>query len=500
MKVLLPSLAGNTQALARLQREADMMSALRHPHIVQILDFNVTEQGVPFLVMELLSGWPLTGGSMAGPPFGPRAAVRIVDQIADALAAAHALGIVHLDLKPDNVILVPTDGRGDFVKVIDFGISQAIGQDRLASDPLIAGTPEYMAPEQVGGSSKEIDHRADQFSLAALAYRPLTGHQPFDGGDPLTLLHQVVNETPVPLSRRVPALGRAVDAVIARAMSKRASDRFPHVRAFADALRAAVEVVESNETVRAASEPDTANQDPWGARSDAASRARDEFVGIVDHELRSILTSVLGDAGLIVDAELGAEEHREQVLAHARRLQRSGARMNRVIGDLVDLASIEAGVLAVNRQLGDPSQIVTETVDRFQNQAASSGLSLAADVDVASTLAEFDSARILQVLANLVESAIESTPRGGQVVVHLERAGDELRFAVRDTGSGIRREHLDSVFEGFRGFDGDERGGARLGLYISKCIVQGHGGRIWAESGARRGSTFWFTLAVAGAG
>ena len=243
VKVLHPSLAGNAQALARLQREADIMSTLRHPHIVQILDFNVTEHGVPFLVMELLEGWPVAGGTTAGPPFEPRGAVHIVEQIAHALAAAHVHGIVHLDLKPDNVMLVPTDGRGDFVKVIDFGISQAIWRDRLATDPLIAGTPEYMAPEQAGGLTEEMDHRTDQFSLASLSYRLLTGHEPFSGADPLAILHQVINETPQPPSRWVPWLGEGVDAVICRAMSKRPTARYPDVMAFADALRAAIELV-----------------------------------------------------------------------------------------------------------------------------------------------------------------------------------------------------------------------------------------------------------------
>jgi serine/threonine protein kinase len=243
VKVLLPSLAGNAQALARLQREADIMSTLRHPHVVQILDFDVTAEGVPFLVMELLGGWPLTGRTASGPPFEPRAALHIIRQIAHALAAAHAKGIVHLDLKPDNVMLVPTDGRGDFVKVIDFGISQAIWRDRLATDPLIAGTPEYMSPEQAGGMTEEIDHRADQFSLASLSYRLLTGHEPFSGGDPFAILHQVISVTQPPPSHWAPVLGDGVDAVIHRGMSKRPDARFPHVMAFADALRAAIELI-----------------------------------------------------------------------------------------------------------------------------------------------------------------------------------------------------------------------------------------------------------------
>jgi serine/threonine-protein kinase len=246
VKVLLPSLAGNAQALARLRREADIMSTLRHPHVVQILDFDLTAEGVPFLVMELLVGWPLTGRTASGPPFEPRAALHIIRQIAHALAAAHAKGIVHLDLKPDNIMLVPTDGRGDFVKVIDFGISQATWRDRLANDPLIAGTPEYMSPEQAGGMTEEIDHRADQFSLACLSYRLLTGHEPFSGADPFAILHEVISVTQHPPSHWAPGLGEGVDAAICRGMSKRPDARYPHVMAFADALRAAIELIASD--------------------------------------------------------------------------------------------------------------------------------------------------------------------------------------------------------------------------------------------------------------
>jgi serine/threonine protein kinase len=243
VKVLHPGLAGNARLLARLRREADILSAVRHPHIVQILDFDVTEWGVPFLVMEMLEGRALTDGAVSGTLFEPRAAAHIIEQVAQALAAAHAQRVVHLDLKPDNVILISTDGRDDFVKVIDFGISRAIWQAQLINESLIAGTPEFMAPEQAGGLHDEIDHRTDQFALAALSYLLLTGHAPFVGADPMAILDQVVNQTPHPPSGHAPWLGAGVDAVIARGLSKRPADRYSNVTDFAEALRGAVDEI-----------------------------------------------------------------------------------------------------------------------------------------------------------------------------------------------------------------------------------------------------------------
>ena len=243
VKVLHPSLAGAAEVLARFRHEADIMAALRHPHIVQILDFDVTDEGIPFLVMELLEGRALGRSMITGQAFDPRAAAHIVDQIAQALQAAHAHGIVHLDLKPDNVILVSTDGRDDFVKVIDFGISRASWSVRPAGVPIIAGTPEYMAPEQACGPGVDIDHGADQFSLAGLAYTLLTGHQPFVGSDPLAVLYSVINDAVLPPSRLAGWLGAEVDAVLERGLSKRPADRFPDILAFSDALRDAVERV-----------------------------------------------------------------------------------------------------------------------------------------------------------------------------------------------------------------------------------------------------------------
>ena len=242
VKVLHSSLARDRDQLARFRQEAEITSTLRHPHIVQVFDFNVTDEGVPYLVMELLEGESLVELVVVDIPLDPRRVVHIIEQIADALHAAHERGVVHRDLKPDNVMLLSTNGAQDFVKVLDFGISQASWRKRLTQDDgRISGTPQYMAPEQACGLREQIDHRSDQFSLAAIAYTLLTGREPFSGDDPIAVLYQVVHQQPPAPVKVVPALGQAVNDVIMRGLAKASDDRFPDVMEFAGALRAAVE-------------------------------------------------------------------------------------------------------------------------------------------------------------------------------------------------------------------------------------------------------------------
>jgi serine/threonine protein kinase len=240
IKVLHRTLTRNAEVLSRFRQEAEITSSLRHPHIVQVLDFNVTEQGSPYLVMELLQGKSLATRIAEAGALPPHTAVDIVHQIAQALHAAHARGIVHRDLKPDNVILLSGDGVEDFVKVLDFGISQASWRPRLTEGAHIAGTPQYMAPEQACGLRDAIEPRTDQFSLAAIAYTLLTGREPFIADDPIAVLYQVVHTEPKPPSAIAPALGAGIDAVIMRGLAKQPVDRFPDVLTFAGALRQAV--------------------------------------------------------------------------------------------------------------------------------------------------------------------------------------------------------------------------------------------------------------------
>jgi signal transduction histidine kinase len=226
-------------------------------------------------------------------------------------------------------------------------------------------------------------------------------------------------------------------------------------------------------------------------RSDAALATRDEFLAIVSHDLRNMLGVMVSSASLMV--RTGAQE--EQRLLQAQRIQRAAGRMNRLIGDLVDVASIEAGRLAVAREPGDPAQVVAEAVEAFQAQATSLGLSVAAELVPPPPPAAFDPARILQVLTNLIGNAIKFTPAGGKIVARVGRDGDDVRFTITDTGVGIPPDKLEAVFERFIQVSHDRRG-VGLGLYISRCIVQGHGGRIWAESQLGEGSAFHFTIPV----
>jgi serine/threonine-protein kinase len=240
IKVLHHGLERNAEVLSRFRQEAEITATLRHPHIVQVLDFNVTDQGYPYLVMELLEGESLARRITAAGPLSPATAVDIIDQIAQALSAAHLRGIVHRDLKPDNIILLSADGVKDFVKVLDFGISQASWRPRLTNGAEVAGTPQYMAPEQACGQRDAIGARTDQFSLAAIAYTLLTGQEPFQADDPIAVLYQVVHADPPPPAALLPRLGAAVDAVIMRGLAKQSAERFPDVTAFVRALRQAI--------------------------------------------------------------------------------------------------------------------------------------------------------------------------------------------------------------------------------------------------------------------
>jgi signal transduction histidine kinase len=229
------------------------------------------------------------------------------------------------------------------------------------------------------------------------------------------------------------------------------------------------------------------------SRADAAIAMRDEFLGIVSHDLRNLLNNMVLSASVITEGVKEAD-HVEQVLKLARRILSAGARMNRLIGDLVDVASIDAGALEVTREPQDPTVVVTEAVQAFQAQAAAKEVSLVCELVPGQLLAAFDSTRILQVLGNLLGNAIKFTPAKGQVLVCVKLVDDEVRFTVADNGPGIPEDQLTSIFDRYSQVTKNDRRGVGLGLYISKCIVRSHEGRLWAESELGHGTTGVFTL------
>jgi serine/threonine protein kinase len=241
VKFVARHLAGDSGAMQRFRREAELLSRLNHPHVVSVLDFDADDQGEPYLVMELLRGETLATRLDRARMLPLGETVQIVSQVAAGLGAAHRAMIVHRDLKPPNVFLESIPGEPVIAKLLDFGISKApVSGRRLTRDHSVIGTPEYMAPEQASGGTGSVDHRADQYSLAAITYEMLAGRTPFAGEDAVAVLVDVVTKQPRPLAEIAP-WAAAVSDVVMRALAKQPGKRFGSVGDFVAELRRAAE-------------------------------------------------------------------------------------------------------------------------------------------------------------------------------------------------------------------------------------------------------------------
>jgi serine/threonine-protein kinase len=237
VKVLAQHLAKDVHALARFNREAEIISQLQHPHVVQVTDFDTTEQGEPYLVMELLTGESLAMRLERERCLPISDAVRIAHQVSSGLAAAHAANIVHRDLKPANIFLTQVANHGTVVKLLDFGISKRVGVGTgLTGEYDILGTPDYMAPEQALGKTALVDHRGDQYALAVITFEMLTGRTPFSGTTVMDVLRQVIGEEPPLIEELAPHVPREAGDVLRRAMSKDPEHRFASITEFSAAL------------------------------------------------------------------------------------------------------------------------------------------------------------------------------------------------------------------------------------------------------------------------
>jgi serine/threonine protein kinase len=274
VKLMSKELAKHPEALARFRREVKVTTELAHPHIVDVFDFGETPTGEPFLVMEYLDGEDLGHRLEREGRVTLEVAVQIVKQVASALSVAHAEGVVHRDLKPDNVFLLRVADGAVFSKVVDFGISKVLKATttKLTVARAVVGTPEFMAPEQASGRIDWIDHRTDQWSLAVLVWHMLSGRLPFWKPEVYQILNQVIAEEPTPLHQDLaPLIPREVDKVLRRALSKKREDRFPTINAFARAFEAAATgKAARSSSARAA----TLEQQPEQRRSRVQAKSR----------------------------------------------------------------------------------------------------------------------------------------------------------------------------------------------------------------------------------
>src|SRR3954466_8310885 len=243
LKILFQDLTRRPDLIARFLQEAKSASRIGHENVIDISDFGQSPDGLVFIAMEYLDGQDLgkllkQGGAMHWERARP-----ILMQIAKGLRAAHGNGIIHRDMKPENVYLTQREGRPDFVKVLDFGIAKIVTPDdsggpALTQTGMIFGTPEYMSPEQAQGSTP--DHRVDVYAVGCIMYHMLTGQVPFTAENFMGILTKHLLEAPVPPRKRRPDLKIApdVEAICMTAMDKDRDKRYADMDAFYRALGA----------------------------------------------------------------------------------------------------------------------------------------------------------------------------------------------------------------------------------------------------------------------
>ena len=271
VKVLRPEFSVDRVAVERFRSEARTASALRHRNVVEVTDFG-DDAGRLFLVMELLDGESLQSLLDREGALSAERAIALIEPVLVALSWAHAQGVVHRDVKPDNVFLARIPGESEVVpKLLDFGIARGAraGEAKLTQTGVMVGTPAYMAPEQAWNSAP-LTPSADQWSSAAMLYEMLSGHLPHESDNLSTLIARRVSQEPDDLARLRPSLPPKLCATVMRALSREVSSRFDSLDAFREALREALR----DAPVEAPAQPvNTAPPPPRAANLDATAEA-----------------------------------------------------------------------------------------------------------------------------------------------------------------------------------------------------------------------------------
>lgn len=240
IKLINPDLEKNSIAIARFEREVHATAMLSHPNTIEIFDYGVADDGTFYYVMEFLPGLSLADMIRQAGPMPPERTVYLMIQVCGSLAEAHRMGLVHRDLKPANIFVAILGGQCDVAKVLDFGLvkqDQPSDGRQLTMDYTVSGTPTYMSPEQAKGK-RDIDGRADLYSLGAVMYYVLTGHPPFERDSAMSLMVAQVTEAVRPLRELAPGVPADLEAVVMRCLAKSPADRYEDASVLRDALAA----------------------------------------------------------------------------------------------------------------------------------------------------------------------------------------------------------------------------------------------------------------------
>src|SRR5262249_17680496 len=239
LKLIRPERAGDPNNLRRFEREVQTTATLTHPNTVQLYDYGHTEDGTFYYVMEYLPGLTLEALVKQAGPLPPARAIHFLRQVCGALAEAHAVGLIHRDIKPGNVMIGERGGIPDVAKLLDFGLvlppTEDAKSDKLTQDGMVAGTPAYLSPEQAGGQ-EVVEARSDIYSVGALAYFLLTGRPPFAGHTGMKLIAAHRYEGPGSRPRHRRDLPADLEAVVLRCLAKEPNARFPNAESLDAAL------------------------------------------------------------------------------------------------------------------------------------------------------------------------------------------------------------------------------------------------------------------------
>ncbi|MBL8601384.1 MAG: serine/threonine protein kinase [Myxococcales bacterium] len=292
VKVLHPKYAQDTVALARFQQEAELVGSFGHANIVEVFDMGWLDDGTPFLVMERLDGETLTARLARERPLRVGLAVSIARQTLAALMATHARGVLHRDLKPDNLFLAKRAGPTPRVKVLDFGVAKGFGpqeeldekQKKLTRAGFVMGTPAYMSPEQARGDMV-LDARTDLYAVGMLLYETLTGRLPYNARTPAALLGEIAKAPMVPLRKLRAEVSDDLEAIVMRSLAPNREHRWHDAMTMHRALQSLgiSEEVESRPVLPA----------PFAAGGDAGDLSKPPTRDEIEAARRSVLDPAL---------------------------------------------------------------------------------------------------------------------------------------------------------------------------------------------------------------